>query len=166
MARLSSLSLIVAASLLFAQHAISQDAKPGAKPADNKAAEKPVKGKPGAPAANKAKGRLPAYYGQIGLDEAQKMQIYNVQAKFSPDIEKAEQALKELRAKELEEVDAVLTADQKTKLAELKEAAKAKGKAAKPADAAAGAVKQTGEKPAGEKPAGDKAAEKKPTEKK
>lgn len=143
MSRLTSLSVMAAllGSLLLSQQGIGQEAK-----SDAKAAQKATEKKAKAAGAAKSKGRLPNYYAQVGIDEAQKMQIYNVQAKYAPEIEKATQALNDLKAKELMEIEGVLTAEQKAKVAELQESAKQKRKpGAKPGNEAPAAEKKPAE---------------------
>ena len=74
--------------------------------------------------AGKARGRVPANYAKLDLTEDQKTKIYNVQAKYKEQIDALNLQLKDLRAKEMQEITEVLTADQKTKLQEFEEAAK------------------------------------------
>lgn len=109
---------------------------------------------PKAPKAAKARGRVPANYAKLDLDEEQKTKIYDVQAKYKEQIDALNQQLKDLRAKEMQEVSEVLTAAQKTKLAEI-EAAAAKEKLEKAIAAKAARGKKAEEKKA------DKAEEKK-----
>ncbi|MBW3542592.1 MAG: hypothetical protein KY476_20200 [Planctomycetes bacterium] len=97
---------------------------------------------PKATARKKPRGRLPNYYGQLGISQQQRTEIYAVQALYSEEIDALEKQLAELKEKRDAEVEAVLTAEQKAKLAEIIEskkkpaAPKATAKAA-PAEAAA-----------------------------
>lgn len=147
------------ASLLVVQIGNSQEKKAGADKAAGKTAEKAgeKKAKPEA-AADKAKGRLPNFYGKLGLNDEQKAKIYDVQAKHRPEVEKLEEQLKALKAKETTEIDAVLTAEQRTKLAELQTEAQKKreAKGAK-SDEAASADEEPAEKPGKQKTADSKA---------
>lgn len=87
-------------------------------------------------AAEKATGRLPNNYGRLGLSDAQRQKIYGIQAKYQEQIEALTKQLEELRQKRDTEIEAVLTAEQKTKLQELqaetaKKKSSAKGKSEK-----------------------------------
>jgi Spy/CpxP family protein refolding chaperone len=98
----------------------SQDApKPGAKP--TAAQESP----------EKLTGRLPNYYGQVGLSEVQRQKIYALQAQYGDQIDALIRQVEELRQKRDKEVEDVLTAEQKTKLKALTDAAAAKKKTSK-----------------------------------
>jgi acyl-CoA synthetase (NDP forming) len=80
----------------------------------------------------KAKGRLPAYYKDV-VSDTQKQQIYGIQAKYNEQILKLAEEMKALTAQRDKEVEAVLSADQKTKVETLRaEAAKKKGTSDKP----------------------------------
>jgi len=78
----------------------------------------------------KAKGRLPAYYGDIVTPE-QRERIYAIQAAYDVQKEKLETQLAGLKDKEAAEVESVLTPQQKgkLKLAQDEAAAKKKKKA-------------------------------------
>jgi hypothetical protein len=62
--------------------------------------------------------RVPNYFGQLGLSEAQRESIYKIQAKHQPSIEALEKQLDDLRAQSLTECVSVLTDAQKRMLAE------------------------------------------------
>lgn len=64
----------------------------------------------------KLKGFLPMGWRDIGLSEAQKQQVYKVQAKYGDDIEKLEAQIKELKGKMNKERLEILSAEQKKKL--------------------------------------------------
>jgi Spy/CpxP family protein refolding chaperone len=74
--------------------------------------------------ASKPRGRLPQYYGQIGLSDKQRQQIYDVQANYKKQIDELQKQIDALKAKEDAEVVAVLTPEQKKNLDELLAAAK------------------------------------------
>jgi len=85
-----------------------------------------------------AAGRLPNNFGQVGLSDEQKNKIYAVQAKYNGEIDKLEAQIAQITMQRDTEIQAVLTAEQKTKLNDLRDAAKKKtdtGKAAKEGDA-------------------------------
>ena len=107
------------------------------KAASNPAKEASAKAAPGKAAPGKAKGRLPPQYGKLNLTDAQRDQIYAIQGRFKEQIEQLEKQLKEAQAKEDTEIEGVLTAEQKTQLDALLEAAQQKKAAAKakPTDA-------------------------------
>jgi hypothetical protein len=74
------------------------------------------------PAKKAAKGRLPAHYADV-VDDAQREEIYKVQAKHQPKIADLRKQLKEAVAKRDAEVRAVLTAEQQKKIDQLTDAA-------------------------------------------
>ena|SRR5688500_4706917 len=127
--------LIVAAAVLavFGSFAAFSPTSIGQEAAKKKAAVKEVKEQA------KAKGRLPAYYGKIVSDE-QREKIYAIQAKFDSQIESLTAQLETLRKQRDSEVEAVLTAEQKTQVAEARSAADAKKKKKSDAPAAKKAV--------------------------
>ncbi len=86
-------------------------------------------------AEKKDRKRLPNNYGKLGLSDAQKTKVYDAQAKYDDEIDKLEQQIVALKAKQDAECEAVLTAEQKSRLDELNQEAKAK-KAAKKKKAA------------------------------
>ncbi len=71
---------------------------------------------PAKTAAKKFRGRLPNGYGKLGLDQKQKTAIYKVQEKFHGEIEALEAQIDALKAKQSEEILAILTAEQKAAL--------------------------------------------------
>jgi TolA-binding protein len=74
----------------------------------------------------KPKGRLPAYYGDV-VSEKQRSEIYSIQSKYADQIKKLQDEIKALSDKRDTEIEGVLTAEQKAKVATLKaEAAKKK----------------------------------------
>lgn len=74
----------------------------------------------------KFRGRLPAYWGRIGLSTEQRKKIYGVQLSYRPKIQMLQKQLEELRDKQAKEMEAVLKPEQKKKLADLLEAARKK----------------------------------------
>jgi hypothetical protein len=74
-----------------------------------------------------AKGRLPAYYGEV-VSEEQRAKIYEIQKKYAQQIENLQAQLEALRVKQNEEIEAVLTKEQLDKVNALREAAGAKKK--------------------------------------
>ena len=92
--------------------------------------------KPASPAAAKSGARLPNNYGQLGLTPEQRQRIYALQADYGKKIEELEAQLAALREKRDQECEAVLTAEQKQRLAEiLKEREQRKAERAKTAKA-------------------------------
>lgn len=81
-------------------------------------------------AKEKPKGRLPAYYRDVVTDE-QRDQIYAIQAKYEKQIGDLQSQLDAVRAKQNSEFEALLSAEQKEKLAKAKAEADAKKKAGK-----------------------------------
>ena len=86
-----------------------------------------------------ARGRLPAYYAQV-VDDKQRERIYSIQKSYSAKIEALEAELKAVTSKRDAEIEAVLTPQQRQRVAALEAEAKAKrdaGRAAKDAQDAA-----------------------------
>ena len=125
----------LASSLLIGVMSLStigQEAKKG----DDKA-------KPAAKERAKPKGRLPAYYKDV-VTEEQRDQIYAIQAKYEKQLADLRDQIEAVQAKQTAEIEGLLSAEQKEKLAKVREEAdtRKKEKAAKktdgdkPADAA------------------------------
>ncbi|MGZ0170687.1 MAG: hypothetical protein ACKVHE_14110 [Planctomycetales bacterium] len=112
-------SMVVVALLAFA---LGSQANVQMTTGQEKAAEK-VKAVP-AKVAKKPRGRLPAYYAQIGLSTEQRTQIYSVQAGYGKEIVELQKQLDVLRKKQAADVVAVLKPEQKEKLDSLLAAAK------------------------------------------
>ena len=70
--------------------------------------------------------RLPRFYGQIGLEEKQREEIYGIQADYKKDIDELEEQLAELRADMKKDIEDVLTDDQLDKLEDLVDASSKK----------------------------------------
>ncbi|HEX5445025.1 MAG TPA: hypothetical protein VFW87_14400 [Pirellulales bacterium] len=87
-------------------------------------AAKPAAGAP-AKARAKARGRLPAFYARV-VSGDQREKIYAIQQSYEPKIADLQAQLKALTDKRDAEIEAVLTADQKTKVQQLATDAKAK----------------------------------------
>ena len=77
-------------------------------------------------ARKKPSGRLPRYFGKLGVSDEQRTKIYELQAKYAEQIEALEKELAALKDKRDGEIAGVLTAGQKTRLTELREAASRK----------------------------------------
>ena len=106
------LGIVVLVGLTYAW---AEDAPKTAKPAATAKAEKKA-----------VKGRLPPYFAKAGISDVQRDKVYSIQAKYKPQIDKLEEELKALRAQEMTEVEGVLTAEQKTRLTELRAEAQKK----------------------------------------
>lgn len=82
--------------------------------------------------------RVPDYFGQLGLTDAQRESIYKVRAKHQPKIDALEKQLEDLREQMVKECESVLTASQQKLLEERRAgAAEARTKRAGGAGAAA-----------------------------
>lgn len=81
--------------------------------------------------AEKAKRRLPSYYADV-VSEEQREKIYNIQEKYAKELKALNEQLLAVTKKQNDEIEAVLTAEQKEKidLARANTAAKKKKKAA------------------------------------
>ncbi|HEX3656954.1 MAG TPA: hypothetical protein VHV55_14150 [Pirellulales bacterium] len=100
---------------------------------------------PAAKEKSKLKGRLPNYYSKV-VDGAQREKIQQIQQTYAPQIEQLQAQLKALNEKREAEINALLTPEQRTRLAAL--SAEAKQAAAK--KKAAAAAKAAEAKPAAE----------------
>ena len=84
----------------------------------------------GQDAKEKKKGRLPAYYGDI-VNDAQRQQIYAVQEKYAKTLAALQDQIDTIEKQRDTEIEALLDAQQKTKLAAARQAvAEKKAKAA------------------------------------
>jgi hypothetical protein len=119
----------VSVSSLLAQ---KPEAKPGEKPA---ATEK------------KSVRRLPAHYADL-VEKAQREKIYAVQEKYDAQISPLAEQIKNLQKQRDAEIEAVLNADQKSKLEKARADAKAKAAERAAANKAAASASATTEKPA------------------
>lgn len=96
--------------------------------ADEKPAVKSEAGaekKPGKKPPADYRGPLPFYYGKV-IAPDQKEKIYGIQAKYEAEIAALQKQVKELTAKRDAEIDAVLTPEQREKVAALRAEAKTK----------------------------------------
>jgi len=64
----------------------------------------------------KAKGYLPMYWKQLGLTDAQRQKVYDVQAKYKEKMADLEKQLKQLKSQERDELFEVLSREQKDQL--------------------------------------------------
>jgi hypothetical protein len=112
--RLCALSLVVC--LLGAGLILGQGDKKDDK--DKKADDKPAK----------FRGTLPANYKKLGLRDDQVQSIYKIQTTYRTKIAELRRQIDELRAKEREATEKVLTADQVKRLRELQTGKKDKDK--------------------------------------
>ena len=71
------------------------------------------------------RGRLPAYYGDL-VDTKQRESIYAIQARYLAEIKVLREQITSLEAKVEEEMEAVLTDEQRDKLHRWREEGKAK----------------------------------------
>ena len=122
--------------MLIAQEAGKEAAK-SEKGAEKKGAKKEAK----------SDDRLPANYGKVGLSEEQRKKIYAIQDQHEREIKDLQKKLADLKAKQQEEFEAVLTANQKQLLQEHVENSKKKSS-------------EKSEKKKEAKPDGEKKAEK------
>ncbi|MDB5346191.1 MAG: hypothetical protein JWP89_4568 [Schlesneria sp.] len=102
--------LLTGTIAIFACCSLVGLAQDGAKTAPKTAAAK-EEAKPNAK--DGKKGRLPAQYGKLGLTDPQKTKIYTVQGKYEDQLDALEKQISDLKAKRDQEVEAVLTADQR-----------------------------------------------------
>ena len=67
----------------------------------------------------KPRGRLPRYFGKVGVTATQKQRIYSIQAMYRKRIEALNRQLEDLRSRERKEILEALTPEQKQRLSEL-----------------------------------------------
>lgn len=96
----------------------SQETKPATKPAESTSTKKA-----------ELKGRLPNNFGKLGISEAQRKKIYEIQASYKTRIEMLEAQLEALKMEQNDEIRGVLTKTQQTELDELTEASRKKAAA-------------------------------------
>jgi hypothetical protein len=77
--------------------------------------------------AEKNKGRLPPYYGDVVTAE-QREEIYKIQAKYAPKVLELNEQLAALAKQQNDEIEAVLTAEQKAKIDDARKASVASKK--------------------------------------
>jgi len=122
--------LAVWLALLWALPAVAQDApQPGASDEPT-----PAAAASDAAAPKKVRGRLPAYFGKV-VNDKQREQIYDIQAKFSDQIAKLQKELDELIVRRDAEVEQVLTDEQRAEIARLKSERKSRRASGTPTDA-------------------------------
>lgn len=118
--------LLTATLAIFSCCTLIGLAQETAKPTTAKAAAADKSDKKGDPAARK--GRLPANFGKLGLNDTQKDKIYAIQASYTDQLDALEAQVAAIKGKRDQEVDGVLTEDQRKILKNLTEAAKEKSK--------------------------------------
>jgi hypothetical protein len=73
--------------------------------------------KPDEPA--KVKGKLPAHFKKLGLSDQQMQQIFKIEASYADKVEALQKQLADMKKAEHQEIDSVLTDEQKAHLKEL-----------------------------------------------
>ena len=87
-----------------------QEGKEANKATEVKKAEKPK---------TRLRGRVPRYFGQLGLSREQRQEIYRIQAKYRSQIAELQAQIAALRKAERQEIEGVLTEGQKARLEEI-----------------------------------------------
>ena len=122
------LPLTAAAALLFVIFAVqpgySDDADTKAKSKKPAAAQSTPKQKAQAAKQKKPRGRLPNYFGKIGVSGEQRKKIYAIQGSYRSQLVELRKQIADLIAKRDAEITSVLTASQKVLLSILREQAK------------------------------------------
>ena len=77
------------------------------------------------------KGRLPRHFGSL-VNNEQRTEIYLIQAKFREKISKLKQELEKLETQQMQDIEAVLTAEQRKKLNGFRDNSRRKGKSDSP----------------------------------
>ena len=68
--------------------------------------------------------RLPNYYAQIGISDRQRERIYTLQAEYNSQIEDLQARIDQLKAERDADIEGMLTATQKNRIEERREAAR------------------------------------------
>ena len=71
------------------------------------------------------KGRLPRYFASL-VNSEQKIEIYLIQAKFRDQISKLKLELEKLESQQMQDIEAVLTTDQRQKLFDFRDSSRKK----------------------------------------
>ena len=71
------------------------------------------------------KGRLPRYFASL-VNSEQRIEIYLIQAKFRNQISELKQQLEKLESKQMQDIEAVLTTDQREKLLDFRDSSRKK----------------------------------------
>lgn len=66
----------------------------------------------------KGKGKLPSGWGKLGLSDDQKQQVFQIRAKYGPQIQELKTKLADLEKQEQADLFKVLTKEQKDRLRE------------------------------------------------
>lgn len=114
MSRLRLIPVLLVAALFGASGGFSQEKKEPAKDV-KESKEKDSKEKE----AVKFKGSLPSRWGQIGLSEDQKQNVYKIQGQYRDEIDKLQAKIEDLKAQQKKEMERILTEEQKKRLREL-----------------------------------------------
>ena len=139
------LSLTAAAAMLLVIFSVrpgfSEDADTKAKSKKSAAAKSAPKQKTQAAKQKKPRGRLPNYYGKIGVSGEQRKKIYAIQGSYQPQLVELRKQIADLLAKRDAEMASVLTDSQKEQLSKLRDAAKKRAADRKKKKASAGKSK-------------------------
>lgn len=111
----ASLLTLVTALVVLSGGLVGQDPKKD----DKKKVEEPKKIDKKDEPAGKVKGVLPPNWKKIGLSDAQVQDIYKLQNKYKVEIDALEAKITELKATRDKEMKAVLTPEQKKRLADI-----------------------------------------------
>lgn len=112
-------------ALLFVQAGRSQESpstKPASKPGQTAAKTEAVRKAPA--------GRLPNYFGRLGVSNEQRQRIYAIQADYKNEIDALQKQIDDLVAKRDQEIQAILTDIQREQLKKLIAEAEARREAA------------------------------------
>lgn len=66
--------------------------------------------------------RVPSYFGQVGLSDQQKADIYALRGRYQAELAELERKIEELKRLEMEECESVLTESQRKLLGQLRDA--------------------------------------------
>ena len=114
---LGFLFVLVAAALVWApQNATLQAEQPAATADESDEASDSA-------ARKKPRGRLPVFYSQV-VSGDQREEIYQIQARYAPEMDELVEKLVELRNQMQEEIQGVLTPEQVARVQELRDEAK------------------------------------------
>ncbi|QDV32382.1 hypothetical protein [Tautonia plasticadhaerens] len=66
--------------------------------------------------------RVPSYFGQVGLSDQQKADIYALRGRYRAELSELERQIEEMKRREMEECESVLTDSQRKLLTQLRDA--------------------------------------------
>jgi Spy/CpxP family protein refolding chaperone len=114
-----ALLITVACTMMLVGWAIAQDSKKKDSTTETKKDQATDSKQDASAKDGKGKGRLPQYYGQLGLSDEQKRQIHKIQSDLGAKIDELQEQINKLKQEEKQAIEKVLTAAQRARLLEI-----------------------------------------------